>query len=246
MTKKKLKANGASKEVMSLLAKGKVIKEIRDKYGEDIEYGLFIKQLSWFKGTHPLILFTESRVIVYNIKLLDNKKMSVHSKRQIGVIDWGRIENFQIMNLPREKYSKVLNVCIVQGDNQINLGNFDDREYSFARLQHEITNGLSPYLKGYYRDMLKGQGLSELDLEEIVADTFTSENNSLSINIDKSVNINIQDSVVSRSSLGIAEQPGHAIGSDQAAPPSAVGYDPKVEKKRIKADLKRAKKEGKA
>jgi len=242
MTKKKLKVNGTSKEVISLIAKGKLIKEIREKYNEDIEYALFVKQLSWFKATHPLILFTDSRVIVYNIKLLDIKKQTISSKNQVGVIDWGRIENFQIMNLPREMYSKVLNVCIVQGDNQINLGKFNESEYSFERLQHEIMKGLSPYLKEYYRDMLKSQSLSELDLEDIVADTFTSNSNSLSINIDKSVNINIQDSVVSRSSLGLGE---HTSRAEHAPPPPATGYDPKAEKKRIKAELKKAKKEGK-
>ena len=178
------------------------MKEIHDKYNEDIEYGLFIKQLSWFKATHPLILFTNSRVIVFNIKLMDSKKMSIMSKTQVGVIDWGRIDNFRIMNLPREEYSKVLNTCIVQEENKINLGKFDESEYSFERLQHEIMIQLSKYLKVYYRDMLKDQDVSETELERIIADTFQSDSNSLSINIDKSVNINIQDSIINRSEIG--------------------------------------------
>jgi len=83
----------------------------------------------------------------------------------------------------------------------------------------------------------------EYGYEEYSEGDDLEEDNAVSIHIDKSVNINIQDSVVSRSSLGITE---HTSIAEEAHPSSAVGYEPKVEKKRIKAELKRAKKEGKA
>ena len=181
--------------------------QIKQKYGEEIEYAFVIWDMMYPKtlldrldlfdlggrsgGSNPVMAFTRSRIIFFG------------GDDQLGVFDWGRIGDFTV-----EKGLSIetgTSVVAKKGEQEIELGLFSNREFSFERLQYELQKKISLYLKNFYRtELLKETPISESELEKIVADSFVSTPQSLKINvnIDKSTTISIKDSVVHRSEIG--------------------------------------------